>query len=60
MPKGVDKAVAMKMDRQIRGLKLENCIGLGDSIEDQMARRCTHFLMKDAVERTVRHNGRNQ
>ena len=53
VPKGVDKAVAMKMDRQIRGLKLENCIGLGDSIEDLKMAREVHsfFLMKDAIER---------
>ena len=53
IPKGVDKAVAMKLDRQIRNLKLENCIALGDSLEDLKMAREVHsfFLMRDAIDR---------
>jgi len=53
IPKGVDKAVAMKLDRKIRDLKIENCIALGDSIEDLKMAGEVHsfFLMRDALDR---------
>ncbi len=53
IPKGVDKSLAIKMDRKIRGFKLKNCIGLGDSLEDLKMAKEVHafFLMRDAIER---------
>lgn len=42
----------MKLDRKIRGLKVENCIALGDSIEDLKMAGEVHsfFLMRDALD----------
>lgn len=53
MPKWVDKSSAIKLDKKLRSFKDENCIALGDSIEDlKMAPAVKYFfLMKDAVER---------
>ncbi|MCL4417718.1 MAG: HAD-IIB family hydrolase [Actinobacteria bacterium] len=53
MPEGVDKSSAIKLDKKLRSFKDENCIALGDSIEDlKMAPVVKYFfLMKDAVER---------
>jgi len=53
MPKGVDKSSAIKLDKKLRNFKDENCIALGDSIEDlKMASAVKYFfLMRDAIER---------
>lgn len=55
MPMGVDKSSAIKLDKKLRNFKDENCIALGDSIEDlKMAPAVKYFfLMKDAIERDV-------
>jgi len=34
MPKGVDKSTGVKLDKKIRDFKKEECIALGDSVED--------------------------
>jgi HAD superfamily hydrolase (TIGR01484 family) len=53
IPKGVDKASAIKLDRKIRNLEKNNCIALGDSVEDiKMAKEVgAFFLMKNAIDR---------
>lgn len=53
IPKGVDKAKAIRLDKKLRNLKDENCIALGDSVEDlKMASAVKYFfLMRDAIER---------
>lgn len=53
MPRGVDKSSAIKLDKKLRNFKDENCIALGDSIEDlKMAPVVKYFfLMRDAIER---------
>ena len=52
MPMGVDKSSAIKLDKKLRNFKDENCIALGDSIEDlKMAPVVKYFfLMRDAIE----------
>ncbi|MCE5330011.1 HAD hydrolase family protein [bacterium] len=34
MPKGINKAAGVRLDKKIRHLERENCIALGDSLED--------------------------
>ena len=53
MPRGVDKSSAIKLDKELRNFKDDNCIALGDSIEDlKMAPAVKYFfLMRDAIER---------
>ena len=53
IPKGVNKAVAIKLDRRLRNLDKKDCIALGDSPEDlKMAEEVgAFFLMPDAVNR---------
>jgi Predicted hydrolases of the HAD superfamily len=53
MPKGVDKSSAIKLDKKIRKLQKNNCIALGDSVEDLKMAKEVHafFLMKDTIER---------
>jgi HAD superfamily hydrolase (TIGR01484 family) len=53
MPRGVDKSSAIKLDKKLRNFKDENCVALGDSIEDlKMAPVVKYFfLMRDAIER---------
>jgi HAD superfamily hydrolase (TIGR01484 family) len=53
MPMGIDKSSAIKLDKKLRNFKDENCIALGDSIEDlKMAPVVKYFfLMRDAIER---------
>ncbi len=52
MPRGVTKANGVKLDKKLRGFKIENCIALGDSLEDlKMADEVKYFfLMKNALE----------
>ena len=52
MPRGVTKANGVKLDKKLRGFKTENCIALGDSMEDlKMADEVKYFfLMKNALE----------
>ncbi len=52
IPKGVDKSSAIKLDRKIRNLGKNNCIALGDSVEDvKMAKEVgAFFLMKNAID----------
>ncbi len=46
MPKGVDKAQAIALDRKIRGVSKNQCIALGDSITDiSMAREVGYFFL---------------
>ena len=56
IPKGVDKASAIRLDRKIRNLEKNNCIALGDSAEDiKMAGEVgAFFLMKNAIDRDSR------
>jgi len=56
IPRGVDKASAIKLDRKIRKLVKNNCIALGDSVEDiKMAKEVgAFFLMKNAIDRDGR------
>ena len=53
IPKDVDKAAAIRLDRKIRNLEKNNCIALGDSVEDiKMAEEVgAFFLMKNAIDR---------
>ncbi len=52
IPKGVNKAKGVKFDKKIRNFKKENCIALGDSLEDlKMADDVQYFfLMRNALE----------
>ncbi len=52
MPEGVTKANGIVLDKKIRKIRSENCIALGDSIEDvKMASEVKYFfLMKNALE----------
>ena len=46
MPKGVDKSTGLKLDKKIRHFSVENCIALGDSIEDlKMASEVSYFFL---------------
>ncbi len=53
VPKGVDKSVAIKLDKKIRDLNSLDCIALGDSVEDlKMAKEVSYFfLMKDSIDK---------
>jgi len=53
MPEGVDKAKGIKLDKKIRNFDINNCIALGDSLEDlKMAGEVKYFfLMGNALER---------
>jgi HAD superfamily hydrolase (TIGR01484 family) len=55
MPRGVDKSLAIKLDKKLRNFNNENCIALGDSIEDLKIAPVVKyfFLMKDAIEKDV-------
>ena len=52
MPVGVTKANGVRLDKKLRNFKMENCIALGDSLEDlKMAGEVKYFfLMKNALE----------
>lgn len=52
MPKGVNKAKGIKLDKKIRNFDINNCIALGDSLEDlKMAGEVKYFfLMRNALE----------
>lgn len=52
IPQGVDKSTAIKLDKKIRGFGTEECIALGDSLEDlKMAKEVKFFfLMKNAFD----------
>ena len=52
MPSGVDKAKGIKLDKKIRNFDINNCIALGDSLEDlKMAGEVKYFfLMGNALE----------
>ncbi len=52
MPSGVDKSNGIKLDKKIRKLSSDNCIALGDSLEDlKMAGEVKYFfLMKNSFE----------
>lgn len=52
MPAGVNKSNGIKLDKKIRNFTTENCIALGDSLEDlKMADEVKYFfLMKNALE----------
>jgi len=52
MPKGVNKAKGIKLDKKIRNFDINNCIALGDSLEDlKMAGEVKYFfLMGNALE----------
>lgn len=54
IPAGVDKASAIRLDKEIRQFDSINCIALGDSVEDIKMAKEVHcfFLMKDAIERS--------
>jgi len=52
MPLGVTKANGVALDKKIRGFKRNDCVALGDSLEDlKMAPEVKYFfLMKNALE----------
>lgn len=52
MPEGVNKAKGIKLDKKIRSFDINNCIALGDSLEDlKMAGEVKYFfLMGNALE----------
>ncbi len=52
MPLGVNKASGIKLDKKIRNFDTQNCIALGDSLEDlKMADEVKYFfLMQNALE----------
>jgi len=52
VPMGVTKASGLKLDKKLRGFRNENCIALGDSLEDlKMAAEVKYFfLMKNALD----------
>jgi len=46
MPKGVDKSSGVKLDKKIRHFSKENCIALGDSLEDlKIANEVRYFFL---------------
>jgi HAD superfamily hydrolase (TIGR01484 family) len=46
MPKGIDKSSGIKLDKKIRHFSRENCIALGDSLEDlKMAGEVSYFFL---------------
>lgn len=46
MPKGVNKAKGIKLDKKIRNFDINNCIALGDSLEDlKMAGEVKYFFL---------------
>ncbi len=46
MPEGVNKGLAIKLDKKIRNFKTDNCIAFGDSIEDlKMAEEVKYFFL---------------
>ena len=46
MPKGIDKSTGIKVDKKIRNFKKENCLALGDSLEDlKMAKEVYYFFL---------------
>jgi len=46
MPKGVDKSSGVKLDKKIRHFSKENCIALGDSLEDlKIASEVSYFFL---------------
>lgn len=46
IPKGVDKAAGVRLDKKIRHLEKENCIALGDSLEDlKIAQEVSFFFL---------------
>jgi HAD superfamily hydrolase (TIGR01484 family) len=48
IPKGIDKSTGVKLDKKIRHFSKENCIALGDSIEDlKMADEVSYFFLMD-------------
>jgi HAD superfamily hydrolase (TIGR01484 family) len=52
MPEGVDKSNGIKLDKKMRNFGTENCIALGDSLEDlKMAGEVKYlFIMQNALE----------
>jgi HAD superfamily hydrolase (TIGR01484 family) len=52
MPSGINKGKGIKLDKKIRNFKKDNCIALGDSLEDlKMAGEVKYFfLMGNAFE----------
>lgn len=52
MPEGVNKSNGIRLDKKIRNFKTENCIALGDSLEDlKMASEVKYlFIMQNALE----------
>ena len=52
IPKGVNKAKGVRRDKKIRNFRKENCIAMGDSLEDlKMASEVQYFfLMRNALE----------
>ncbi|MDD3818573.1 MAG: HAD-IIB family hydrolase [Actinomycetota bacterium] len=52
MPSGVNKSNGIKLDKKIRNFDVNNCIALGDSMEDlKMAFEVKYlFLMRNALE----------
>jgi HAD superfamily hydrolase (TIGR01484 family) len=48
MPKGVGKINGVRLDKKIRNFKRENCIALGDSMEDlKLASEVKYFFMME-------------
>lgn len=52
IPEGVDKSSGIRLDKKLRRLETENCIALGDSLEDlKMAKEVKFFfLMRNAFD----------
>jgi HAD superfamily hydrolase (TIGR01484 family) len=52
IPEGVNKSSGIKLDKKIRNFGTENCIALGDSVEDlKMADQVKYcFLMRNALD----------
>ncbi|MHB1347254.1 MAG: HAD family hydrolase [Candidatus Humimicrobiaceae bacterium] len=46
VPKGVDKSSGVRLDKKIRHFSSENCIALGDSLEDlKIAKEVSYFFL---------------